>query len=169
MEDDSRKAVAWLGIAGSVLAVLAFFGINNIEDVQRIFATPPEESAQPTADTAYATPTYDYSPDHTTEESATEDPGCDAASDTIHAYMDLIPTDNDQGTAAGIFADMASAFASDSTEAQDSDVEAALDALAADSRALSRATNQSDVASYRVASDQLSADLDDLNAACGWS
>lgn len=169
MEDDSKKAVTWLGIAGSVLAVLAFFGINNVEDVQRIFATSPEESVQPTpANTAYATPTYDYSPDHTTEES-TEDPGCEAASDTIHAYGDLIPTDNDRGTAAGIFADMASAFASDSAEAEDSDVEAALDALAADSRALSRAANRSDAASYRVASDQLSTDLDDLNAACGWS
>lgn len=175
MDDDVKEAAAWLGLIGSVIGVLAFFGINSVDDVERVLSSP-STSAEPTETSTYSTYTSesDYSSEstYTTEESSTEDPGCEAASGTIRTYEGLISTDNDEQATAGVFDDMASAFDSDAADAEDSDVESTLESLAADSRAASRAlprVDQSDVNSYNVASQQLRADLDELSRVCGWS
>ena len=173
MDDDVKEVATWLGILGSIIGVLAFFGISSVDDVERVLSGPTT-SAQPTStDTSYAAES-DYSSEssYTAEETSTEDPGCEAASGTIHAYTDLISTDNDEEATAGVFDDMASAFDSDAVEAEDSEVESTLEALAADARAASRALpriDQSDVSAYNVASQQLRSDLEDLETACGWS
>lgn len=175
MDDDVKEAATWLGIAGSIIGVLAFFGINSVDDVGRVLSGP-STSAEPTATSADSTYTSesDYSSEssYTAEETSTEDPGCEAASGTIHAYTDLISPGNDEEATAGVFDDMASAFDSDAAEAEDPEVESTLEALAADSRAASRALpqlDQADANAYQVASQQLRADLEELGTACGWS
>lgn len=174
MNDDVKKAATWLGIAGSVIGVLAFFGIANVGDVERVLSGSPEttQPAVTSTESSYASDSTGTSESTYTTESSTEDPGCSAASDTIERYVNLFSTDIGPEAAAGVSDDMASAFDSDAADAEDSEVESALKALAADSRAMSRAlppVDQSDINAFDVASDELTADLDELGDVCGWS
>lgn len=173
MDDDVKEVATWLGIIASIIGVLAFFGVNSVDDVERVLSGPTTSAPPTSTDSSYSAES-DYSSEssYTAEETSTEDPGCEAASGTIHAYTDLISTDNDEEATAGVFDDMASAFDSDAAQAEDSEVETTIESLAADARAASRALprlDQSDVNSYNVASQQLRADLDELSEVCGWS
>ncbi|BFV60666.1 hypothetical protein KCMC57_up57700 [Kitasatospora sp. CMC57] len=176
--EDSAKVSAWLGVATSIVGLLAFLGITNIDQVGEKLgvgdsSASPSASPSPSLTSHSPPPPISFNPWPSPEPVKTPDRGCEAAISTMESYTGLINA-NVQGEAAQkavavTLNRQAADLEADVSAAQTPKVRAAIKGLAAASRAQAAAlpnNSPADLARWRAAADKFSAELAALGEGC---
>ncbi|MFJ4714527.1 serine/threonine-protein kinase [Streptomyces sp. NPDC088785] len=166
-KDSTDGELWWAVIAVVVLAVIFWPEISD--KLEKDDAKP---SASPSASSGLwptSTASAPFTPEPATAEpEPSMDPACTTAADALSSYLDLMPnpvTNDNLGSAHAALQDLASRLDRAASEATDSDVRSAINALSADARVLDGTLDDSGNG-FESARDELSSDDSRLVSTC---
>ncbi|WP_037355353.1 hypothetical protein [Amycolatopsis orientalis] len=170
---DPKHVKEWLGVATAVLALLAWFGIHNWDELKAWFdrhsAHPPttaqSESPSPSPTTRRA-PSITRIPTRPATAETTPDPGCALAGGVIRSITANLAGTSDASAMAAEFRGYGTEFDNAADEADTSRVRIRIRTVASDARMIATDIDNRDLEAAKAMNKKLGSDLEELRQAC---
>ncbi|WP_409182017.1 hypothetical protein F9C11_37165 [Amycolatopsis sp. VS8301801F10] len=171
---DPKHVKEWLGVATAVLALLAWFGIHNWDELKAWLdrhSVHPQTTAQsaspsPSPTTIPHAPRITRIPLHPATTKAAPDPGCGLAAGVIRSITANLAGTSDASAMAAEFRGYGAEFDNAADEADTSRVRVSIRNAASDARVIATDIDNRDLEAAKAMNRKLVSDLEELRQAC---